>query len=131
VLEFALREALSLGHNYIGTEHILLGLVREDEGVAARVLLHFDADCEKIRNEVIQMLSGPAGRRRPAGPQAAGPQDASPANPRPPHRKSSPCTVRRKAPCEQPFPRDQAARRWRQHAGHAAPTGAWCSAARW
>src|SRR5215217_5134110 len=44
VLELALREALSLGHNYIGTEHILLGLVRENEGVAARILLDFDAD---------------------------------------------------------------------------------------
>src|SRR3712207_1085272 len=63
VLELALREALSLGHNYIGTEHILLGLVRENEGVAARILLAFDADSEKIRNEVIRMLSGPGGRR--------------------------------------------------------------------
>jgi len=62
VLEIALREALSLGHNYIGTEHILLGLARENEGVAARILLDFDADSEKIRNHVIRMLSGPAGR---------------------------------------------------------------------
>ena len=52
VLELALREALSLGHNYIGTEHILLGLVRENEGVGARILLDFDADAEKIRNEM-------------------------------------------------------------------------------
>ena len=65
VLELALREALSLGHNYIGTEHILLGLVRENEGVAARILLDFDADSEKIRNEVIRMLSGPG--RTPPG----------------------------------------------------------------
>jgi ATP-dependent Clp protease ATP-binding subunit ClpC len=57
VLELALREALSLGHNHIGTEHILLGLVRESEGVAARILLDFDADAEKIRNEIIRMLS--------------------------------------------------------------------------
>ena len=63
VLELALREALSLGHNYIGTEHILLGLVRENEGVAARILLDFDADSDKIRNEVIRMLSGPGGRK--------------------------------------------------------------------
>ncbi len=70
VLELALREALSLGHNYIGTEHILLGLVRENEGVAARILLDFDADSEKIRNEVIRMLSGPGGRRQ--GGSAAG-----------------------------------------------------------
>ncbi len=68
VLELALREALSLGHNYIGTEHILLGLVREDEGVAARILLDLDAEPEKIRNEVMRTLSGP-GRR---GQQQAG-----------------------------------------------------------
>ena len=58
---------MSLGHNYIGTEHILLGLVRENEGVAARILLDFDADSEKIRNEVIRMLSGPGGRRQGGG----------------------------------------------------------------
>lgn len=57
VCELALREALSLGHNYIDTEHILLGLVRENEGVAARILLDFDADSEKVRNEIIRMLS--------------------------------------------------------------------------
>ena len=56
VLELALREALSLGHNYIATEHILLGLVRENEGVAARILLDFDADAEKIRDEVIRAV---------------------------------------------------------------------------
>ncbi|HMI69379.1 MAG TPA: Clp protease N-terminal domain-containing protein, partial [Solirubrobacteraceae bacterium] len=72
VLELALREALSLGHNYIGTEHILLGLVRENEGVAARILLDFDADSEKIRNEVIRMLSGPGGRRQSGQGAASG-----------------------------------------------------------
>jgi ATP-dependent Clp protease ATP-binding subunit ClpC len=72
VLELALREALSLGHNYIGTEHILLGLVRENEGVAARILLDFDADSDKIRNEVIRMLSGPGGRRQGGGGGGAG-----------------------------------------------------------
>jgi ATP-dependent Clp protease ATP-binding subunit ClpC len=71
VLELALREALSLGHNYIGTEHILLGLVRENEGVAARILLDFDADSEKIRNEVIRMLSGPGSRQRGGAAGAA------------------------------------------------------------
>jgi hypothetical protein len=65
VLELALREGLSLGHNYVGTEHILLGLVREDEGVAARILLEFDADANKVRNQTIRMLSGPG--RRQAG----------------------------------------------------------------
>src|ERR687883_244471 len=78
VVVLAQDEALSLGHNYIGTEHILLGLVRENEGVAARILLDFDADSEKIRNEVIRMLSGPGGRRQGSGQQAgqgaAGPQ---------------------------------------------------------
>jgi len=62
VLELALREALSLGHNYIGTEHILLGLIREDEGVAARILLDLDAEPEKIRNEAMRTLSGPTRR---------------------------------------------------------------------
>jgi ATP-dependent Clp protease ATP-binding subunit ClpC len=61
VLELSLREALSLKHSYIGTEHILLGLVRENEGVAARILLDFDADAEKIRNEIMRVLSGPGG----------------------------------------------------------------------
>jgi ATP-dependent Clp protease ATP-binding subunit ClpC len=79
VLELALREALSLGHNYIGTEHILLGLVRENEGVAARILLDFDADSEKIRNEVIRMLSGPGGRRQSgqSGTQQGEPKKSS------------------------------------------------------
>jgi ClpA/ClpB-like protein len=67
VLERAHREALSLGHNYIGTEHLLLGLAREDEGVATRILLDFDADSETVRNAVIRMLSGPSGRA--AAPQ--------------------------------------------------------------
>ncbi len=64
VFELALREALSLGHNYIGTEHMLLGLVRENEGIAARILVDFDADPEKVRNEVIRMISGTGVRRR-------------------------------------------------------------------
>ncbi|HET7450368.1 MAG TPA: Clp protease N-terminal domain-containing protein, partial [Gaiellaceae bacterium] len=72
VLELALREALSLGHNYIGTEHILLGLVRENEGVAARILLDFDADAEKIRNEIIRMLSGPGRRQGGTAGQGTG-----------------------------------------------------------
>src|ERR671917_1277462 len=67
VVVLAHDEARSLKHNYIGTEHILLGLVRENEGVAARILLDFDADSEKIRNEVIRMLSGPGGRRQGQG----------------------------------------------------------------
>jgi hypothetical protein len=74
VLELALREALSLGHNYIGTEHILLGLVRENEGVGARVLLDFDADSERVRNEVIRMLSGSGVRRRAGASVESGPE---------------------------------------------------------
>src|ERR687895_2560143 len=66
VVVLAQDEARALRHNYIGTEHILLGLVRENEGVAARILLDFDADAEKIRNEIIRMLSGP-GRRQQGG----------------------------------------------------------------
>lgn len=57
VLELALRESLELGHNYIGTEHILLGLIREGEGVAAQVLVRLGADLPKVRNEVIRLLT--------------------------------------------------------------------------
>jgi ATP-dependent Clp protease ATP-binding subunit ClpC len=60
VLELSLREALSLGHSYIGPEHILLGLVGEHEGVATRILLDCGADAEKIRNGVIQLVPGPS-----------------------------------------------------------------------
>ena len=59
VLELALREALALGHNYVGTEHVLLGLVRENEGVATRMLYDLDADAETVRDTVIRYLSGP------------------------------------------------------------------------
>ncbi len=58
VLELSLREALQLGHNYIGTEHILLGLIREGEGVAAQVLTKLGADLSRVRQQVIQLLSG-------------------------------------------------------------------------
>ena len=58
VLELALREALSLGHDYIGTEHLLLGLVREDEGVGARILLDCNASAETVRRAVITRLAG-------------------------------------------------------------------------
>jgi ATP-dependent Clp protease ATP-binding subunit ClpA len=58
VLERALREALSLGHNYIGTEHLLLGISRVGDGVAARILLDLGADADKIRNEILMLLSG-------------------------------------------------------------------------
>src|SRR5919106_1462983 len=90
VVVLAQEEARTLKHNYIGTEHILLGLLREEEGLAARVLeslditvervraqvarilLDFDADSEKIRNEVIRMLSGPGGRRQSGAGASAG-----------------------------------------------------------
>jgi len=60
----SLREALSVGQEYVGTEHILLGLVQENEGVAARILLDFDVDVERIRTEVIRMLGGPGRSHR-------------------------------------------------------------------
>ena len=66
VLELSLREAKQLGHNYISTEHVLLGLVREGEGVAAHVLVKLGADLSRVRQQVIQLLSGAAG-----GPEAA------------------------------------------------------------
>ena len=68
VLELSLREALQLGHNYIGTEHILLGLIREGEGVAAQVLVKLGADLNRVRQQVIQLLSGYQGKEAaPAG----------------------------------------------------------------
>ena len=69
VLELSLREALQLGHNYIGTEHILLGLIREGEGVAAQVLVKLGADLSRVRQQVIQLLSGYQG---PSGSSGGG-----------------------------------------------------------
>ena len=76
VLELSLREALQLGHNYIGTEHILLGLIREGEGVAAQVLVKLGADLNRVRQQVIQLLSGYQGKEQVqvgANETAAGP----------------------------------------------------------
>ena len=72
VLELSLREALQLGHNYIGTEHILLGLIREGEGVAAQVLVKLGADLSRVRQQVIQLLSGYAGSKESGGAPAGG-----------------------------------------------------------
>jgi len=75
VLELSLREALQLGHNYIGTEHILLGLIREGEGVAAQVLVKLGADLSRVRQQVIQLLSGysgPGGASGGSGQEKAG-----------------------------------------------------------
>jgi ATP-dependent Clp protease ATP-binding subunit ClpC len=57
-LELSLRESMQLGHNYIGTEHILLGLLREGEGVAAQVLVRLGADLSRVRQGVVEFLSG-------------------------------------------------------------------------
>ena len=75
VLELSLREALQLGHNYIGTEHILLGLIREGEGVAAQVLVKLGADLNRVRQQVIQLLSGyqAASNRLAARPRESSP----------------------------------------------------------
>ncbi|HMC37726.1 MAG TPA: Clp protease N-terminal domain-containing protein, partial [Actinomycetota bacterium] len=73
VLELSLREALQLGHNYIGTEHILLGLIREGEGVAAQVLQKLGADLNRVRQQVIQLLSGHIGKGE-GQPSEAAPQ---------------------------------------------------------
>src|SRR5438309_2155035 len=67
VLELSLREALQLGHNYIGTEHILLGLIREGEGVAAQVLVKLGADLNRVRQQVNQLLHGYQGKEPAAG----------------------------------------------------------------
>ena len=75
VLELSLREALQLGHNYIGTEHILLGLIREGEGVAAQVLVKLGADLNRVRQQVIQLLSGYQGKE---AVQTGGPAEGTP-----------------------------------------------------
>src|SRR2546421_6813788 len=73
VLELAHREARALGHDYIGTEHILLGLIREGEGVAAQVLVKLGADLSRVRQQVIQLLSGYQGEKGSgAGPGPSG-----------------------------------------------------------
>ncbi len=76
VLELSLREALQLGHNYIGTEHILLGLIREGEGIAAQVLVKLGADLNSVRQQVIQLLAGYQGKE----PVAAGAGQSAPAS---------------------------------------------------
>ncbi|GAB3621707.1 ATP-dependent Clp protease ATP-binding subunit [Glutamicibacter sp. PS] len=82
VLELSLREALQLGHNYIGTEHILLGLIREGEGVAAQVLVKLGADLGRVRQQVIQLLSGYQGGGKEtasAGVSSGGQSEGTPA----------------------------------------------------
>src|SRR5271166_2158698 len=75
VLELSLREALQLGHNYIGTEHILLGLIREGEGAAAQVLVKLGADPSRVRQQVNQLLAGSPGKEPAA---AAAPSETAP-----------------------------------------------------
>jgi ATP-dependent Clp protease ATP-binding subunit ClpC len=79
VLELSLREALQLGHNYIGTEHILLGLIREGEGVAAQVLVKLGADLNRVRQQVIQLLSGYQGKETTGAGVGAGQPEGTPA----------------------------------------------------
>lgn len=91
VLELALREALQLGHKYIGTEHILLGLIREGEGVAAQVLVKLGADLSRVRQQVIQLLSGYEGNEEEGGgePAAAGVGSTGEGAPSRPGQKSN------------------------------------------
>ncbi|OLT17479.1 NDP-hexose 4-ketoreductase [Pseudonocardia sp. CNS-139] len=79
VLELSLREALQLGHNYIGTEHILLGLIREGEGVAAQVLVKLGADLNRVRQQVLQLLSGYQGKE-PAEGSSGGRGEGTPSS---------------------------------------------------
>ena len=77
VLELALREALQLGHNYIGTEHILLGLVSENEGVASQMLSGMGVEADEVRRELVRMLPGEPGRRlESAGRDLGSPESA-------------------------------------------------------
>lgn len=92
VLELALREALQLGHKYIGTEHILLGLIREGEGVAAQVLVKLGADLSRVRQQVIQLLSGYEGNDEDNGggePATAGVGSSADGAPSRPGQKSN------------------------------------------
>ena len=75
VLELALREALLLDHSYIGTEHILLGIARENQGVASRILLDFDVDADKIRDATIAFLPGHFPHGYPRGPLPRAPRE--------------------------------------------------------
>src|SRR6266508_3871237 len=77
VVVLAQEEALLLGHNYIGTEHILLGLIREGEGVAAQVLVKLGADLNRVRQQVIQLLSGYQGKETAT---AGAPQEGTPSS---------------------------------------------------
>ena len=79
MLELSLREALQLGHNYIGTEHILLGLIREGEGVAAQVLVKLGADLNRVRQQVLQLLSGYQGKE-PAEGSSGGRGEGTPSS---------------------------------------------------
>src|SRR6185503_19954998 len=75
VLELALEEAQNLGHNYIGTEHLLLGLIRENEGITAQVLLNLGTKLEEVREEVLELLGadqGEGGQQAQAGGAAGG-----------------------------------------------------------
>ena len=108
VLELSMREALSLGHDYIGTEHILLGIVRENEGVAARILLDFDADAEKVRNVIVRMLSlkQSLGHTEPVEPTEAFPPVTYPSGlstPPRPHRRASAISIGGRSPWWQPI----------------------------
>jgi ATP-dependent Clp protease ATP-binding subunit ClpC len=79
VLELSLREALQLGHNYVGTEHILLGLIREGEGVAAQVLVKLGADHTRVRQQVIRLLSGYQGKETTGAGVGPGQAEGTPA----------------------------------------------------
>jgi hypothetical protein len=76
VLELSLRESLQLGHNYLGTEHILLGLIREGDGVAAQVLVRLGADLNRVRHQVIQLIAGRPPREGAPGPEVQARMDA-------------------------------------------------------
>ena len=80
VLELSLREALQLGHSYIGTEHMLLGLVREGDGVAAQVLVQLGADLSRVRQQVIQMMSGQPGKDASSSPSGSSKGDGEASN---------------------------------------------------
>jgi ATP-dependent Clp protease ATP-binding subunit ClpC len=92
VLELSLRESQQLGHDYIGTEHILLGLIREAEGVAAQVLVKLGADLNRVRQQVLQLLGG-RGHEEVGESEAGGTRVAGAVRQSPPVRQAGPQVV--------------------------------------
>jgi ATP-dependent Clp protease ATP-binding subunit ClpC len=101
VIEYAIEEARNLNHNYVGTEHLLLGLLREHDGVAAQVLMNLGLKLEEVREEVLNLLGAGADQERDEAPQQPSEPQAQEPGPsaRPPSSRAWPsASSRRKCP---------------------------------